>query len=294
MDLKFTKDTDTKHTVKLEARLVRAQWLSPCAFGGQKVRLEVRTEMVGLGAPVTIEGRSVRGKKLGKVKEKISRNVLCTALSIPEDIEVGDEVYFMVELPKHSIRGESDRIQAYPPIKVSNLKWSATEARRGDLLKMTARVQGAPPGTEAVVTVYEYDQNGAPDKIVELPAQVVDERIDVQWEYEYYEDTDEIPTQEEMEKYGGGYNPPEYFFTVKVGEKEFGTEQESELLRFKDWMEVHCAGVDGQPAANRRARITLPDGSEREEQINEEGLIRLDNIPPGTCTVTILPEQAGE
>lgn len=285
VDLKFTKETDTQHSIKLESRLVRAQWLAPCAFGGQTVTLEVCTEMVGMGAPVKIEGRSAKGKKLGKLKEKMSGNVLCAALDVPEDIKIGDEVYFTVELPKHSLRGESNRIPAYPPIKVANLKWSATEARRGDILKMAARVEGAPRGTEAVVTVYEYDRNGAPDKIVALPAEIVDERVEVQWEYEYYEDTDEIPTQEEMQKHGGKYNPPEYFFTVKVGEKEFGKKQESGLVEFRDWIEIELVGPTGQPSGNKEYSLRLPDGQERHGRLDSSGQVRVENLPPGEVTI---------
>ena len=88
------------------------------------------------------------------------------------------------------------------------------------------------------IIIYEFDRDGAHDKIVELPATVKNKKIELQWAYEYHEDTDEIPSDAEMQRYGRNYNPPEYFFTVKVDKQEFGKKQESGLLEFKDWIEI--------------------------------------------------------
>jgi len=109
-------------------------------------------------------------------------------------------------------------------VKISNLAWDKQEAGREDVLTLSADVEGVRDHTEVALLIYEYDADGAHDKIAQLSAGVMDKRIEVQWEYEYHEDTDEVPTQEEMEKYGREYNPPEYFFTIKVGETEFGLE----------------------------------------------------------------------
>ena len=42
------------------------------------------------------------------------------------------------------------------------------------------------------ILIYEHDQDGAHDRICEIPAVVQDGKIEVKWEYEYHEDTDEI------------------------------------------------------------------------------------------------------
>jgi len=291
MDLKFTKAAGKEEKVKLDSYLVYASWVSGRALGGRKAALEVGTAFVGDGAPIKITGKSAKGKKLGKLDGEIRLNKFTGELDIPADIEVGDAVYFEVKLPKNSLDGESDRIPASPGVMVTNLKWSAAEARRGDTLKLTADVTGLHDDTEVTITIYEYDQNGLHDKITEFPATVSKGKIEVEWEYEYHEDTDEIPTQQEMARYGGSYNPPEYFFTVKVDRAEFGREQESGLLTFKDWLEITLKNEDGSPAADVEYRVVLPDGTEKSGRLDSDGRARLDGIPPGTCTVTFGAEE---
>jgi hypothetical protein len=285
MSLKFTKGTDTEHEIKLDSVLISAEWRAGVADGGQSVEFEVRTSMVGEGAPVKIKGKSAKGKKLGKVDGTMRGNTFVGSFDIPEDIELGDEVFLEVKLPKNSLNGESGRIPARPPIEVTNMKWSAQEARRGEVLTLTADVKGVPPETEATVTIYEHDQDGAHDKITELPAVVVGEKIETDWEYEYHEDTDDIPTEEEMQRYGRSYNPPEYFFTIKFERAEFGKAQESGLLKFKDWVEISLADDTGALVPNEKYTLNLPDGTKREGSLDSNGQAREDGVPPGAVSV---------
>jgi hypothetical protein len=264
MELKFTKSTDTEHKIELESALISASWRFGKAIAGQSVSFEVLTAFVGEGAPIKITGKSENGKKLGKIKDVIKRNKYVGEFEIPEDTEIDDMVYFEVELPKNDLEGESNRIPVFPPVQVFNLKWSAKEARRGDILTLSADVNGLRDKEEVTVVIYEYDRDGAHDKIIELPATVKNKRIELQWEFEYHENTDEIPTQEELQKYGKTYNPPEYFFTVKVEDTEFGKQaQESGLLEFKDWIEIEVLDSLGRPLSGDEFVLILADGTER-------------------------------
>ncbi len=283
MDLKFTKSTDTEHEIKLESSLISASWRSGKAIAGQTATFEVLTAFVGEGAPIKITGKSENGKKLGKIKDVIKRNKYVGEFEIPEDTELDDKVFFEVELPKNDIEGESNRIPVFPPVQVFNLRWSAKEARRGDILTLSADVNGLRDHSEVTVIIYEYDRDSAHDKIIELPATVMNKRIELLWEYEYHEDTDEIPTQEELDKYGGKYNPPEYFFTVKVEDTEFGVEQESGLLEFRDWIEIKLVN----PTGNEEYVLRFPDGSERRGRFDNEGVLREENIPPGRYSIEV-------
>ncbi len=287
-EFEFTKSTDTEHKIKLTSSLVAATWRSGTAYGGQSAEFEVRTAFVGNGAKIQIKGKSAKGKKLGKIKDTISNNLFVGEFEIPVDIEFDDEVYFEVKLSKNKIKDESDRIPARPGAQISNMQWSASEARRGETVTLSADVAGVLNDTEVTVTIYEYDRDSAHDRIVELPAVVNTERIEITWEYEYHEDQDETPTRDEIEEYGGEYNPPEYFFTIKVGEQEFGREQESGLLLFKDWIELRYLDAEGRPVANAEYVVTPADGEEREGTLDGEGFARVDDIPPGICRVRFI------
>jgi len=285
MDLKFTKSTDTEHEIELESSLISASWRSGKAIAGQTATFEVLTAFVGEGATIKIKGKSENGKKLGKIKDVIKRNKYVGEFEIPEDTELDDMIYFEVKLPKNDLEGESNRIPVIPPVQVFNLKWSTKEARRGDVLTLSADVNGLRDHEEVTVIIYEYDCDSAHDKIVELPATVMNKRVELQWEYEYHEDTDEIPTQEELDKYDGKYNPPEYFFTVKVEDTEFGVKQESGLLEFKDWIKIELINEQGEAVANEDYTLRLADGQERHGTLDNNGCSIEENIPPGKVII---------
>ncbi|MCK4372373.1 MAG: hypothetical protein KAW61_04465 [candidate division Zixibacteria bacterium] len=286
MALKFTKSTDSEHEVKLDSSLISVSWTCGMAIGGQTASFEVLTELVGEGAPIKVKGMSKNGKKLGKVEGVMRRNHFGGAFQIPEDIELGDKVFFEAKLSKNSLDGESEHIPAYPPIRVSNMKWSAQEARRGDTLTLTADIKGLPNEAELAVVIYEYDRDGRNDRITELLAHVENGRVEIRWEYEYHEDTDEIPTQEELDKYSGQYNPPEYFFTIKAEGVEYGKKQESGLLEFKDWVNISLVNIRGEPVANKKYTLRTADGQERTGTLDGDGRAREENLPPGGVTIT--------
>ncbi len=286
MALKFTKSTDSEHEVKLDSSLISVSWTCGMAIGGQTASFEVLTELVGEGAPIKVKGTSENGKKLGKVSGVMRRNHFGGAFQIPEDIELGDKVFFEAKLSRNSLDGESEHIPAYPPVRVSNLKWSAQEARRGDTLTLSADISGLPNEAELAVVIYEYDRDGRNDRITELPAQVENDRIEIAWEYEYHEDTDEIPSQEELDKYDGQYNPPEYFFTIKAEGVEYGKKQESGLLEFKDWVNISLVNIRGEPVADKKYTLRTADGQERTGTLDSDGRAREENVPPGSITIS--------
>ncbi len=285
MALTYTKATDTAHKVKLESELLYAGWKSGVAYIGLTAAFEVKTAFVGNGAPIEVAGKTKDGKKLGKVKGVVNGNSFAGALEIPDNVKEGDWAYFEVDMSKCGLKGKADPVPVAPPIVVANMKWSATEARRGDVVTLSADARGVRDGTDITLTIYEYDKDGANDKIVELATTTKDQKISFDWKYEYFEDTDEIPTDEELKKYGKSYNPPEYFFTVKAEGNEFGKKQESGLLLFKDWIEVELLDSGGRPVPNTDYILRLPDGTEKRGQLDGDGKARVEDVPPGAFKI---------
>jgi hypothetical protein len=285
MGSKFTKSTDEQHKIKLDSSIIYAGWNANEAHIGCEVGFEVRTMFVGEGGKISIVGKTENGKKLGKVKGKIYGNCFVGTMPIPEKFKPGDLAYFEVKLSQLGLDDESNRIPIKPKIEVTNMKWDKKEARRGDILKLTADVKGVGDGSKIKVIIYEYDQDDNNDKIAELPAIVKNDKIELSWEYEYHEDTDEIATDNELKKYGKNYNPPEYFFVIDVEGAKFGQKQESGLLLFKDWMEISLTNENGEPAADEKNELIMPDGSKREGKLDSSGHAREKDIPPGPIEV---------
>ena len=285
MDLKYSKSTDSQHKIKLESSLVYAAWRTGIAPLGQSAPLEVFTSFVGDGAKIKIKGKSQKGKSLGKIDAVIKNNKFVGMLDIPDNLEIGEAVQFEVDLPQNGLSGKSNFIPVGPPIEATDLKWSATEARRGDILTMSAKVKGVPEGAEAKVVIYEYDADNVHDRITALPVIIQKNKIELLWEYEYHEDTDEVPTDEELKKYGKSYNPPEYFFVIEISGQKFGKKQESGLLIFKDWIEIILEDEEGKRVPNEQYVLHLPDGQQRQGALNGNGYAREEKIPPGGVTI---------
>ncbi len=292
MGTKFNKSTDTEHKVTLESSIISATWAASNAYGGSEAPFIVKTSFVGEGSKIKIKGKSENGKSLGKISDVIYCNQYFGKLAIPEKIKKGDFVYFEVELPQLGLKDESNHIPAGPPIEVTNMKWDVKEARRGDIVKMTADVSGVDDGAKVEVIILEYDQDGCHDKIAEIPTQVKNKKIELLWEYEYHEDTLKIPTERELQKYDKEkhYNFPQYFFVLKIDDVEYGKNQESGLLKFMDLLDFKLLDDNGQPYKNEDYVILLADGNDRKGTLDENGHGCEQDLPPGELTI-ILPNK---
>lgn len=269
--------TDSTHKVTLSSAIQVARWTVPSAAAGETAPLEIRTHFVGDGSDVKIEVRTKSGKTLGRTQAKVGRNVCALGFSVPE--KTAEDIFFEAQLPDHGLKARSNLLKVLPPRSVSNARWDRKEARRGDIVKLQVDTRGIPDGTEIPLSIYEHDADGAHDLICELKAPVKASKIELEWEYQYHEDTDEIPTHEESEK---GYNPPEYFFVARCR----GTEAKSGLLEFKDWFEVKLVDGAGRPLSGMEFTLEMPDGSKKEGTLDKDGVLRLQDAPPGKAKIS--------
>jgi hypothetical protein len=290
MPLEFQKPTDASHEIQLDSSLQQGMWVGGRAVIGYPAGLIVRTSFVGEGATIEITAKVEGGRSFGSARGVVRGNVYVGEVAIPDSLEEGDLVYFEINLPQNGVTGESNRIPVILPPIAEEMSWGQEQARRGDRLTLSARIRNIPNRTDVAVRIYEYDRDGVHDLITELETQVRDGRVEVVWEYEYHEDTDELPTDEELQEYGESYNPPEYFFTIFVDGFELGLEQESGLLVFQDYLELEMVDGNGAPLAGRDYTLHLPDGSTRDGTLDDQGRAREEDIPPGRTTVEV-PEQ---
>ena len=265
--------TDQIKKVELPSSIQQVLWTRPNAAAGAKVGLEVFTQFVGNNSEIKIEISDKSGKIFETIKAKISGNKFWKPITVPEKAK--DELYAEVKLPKHGLSKKSNCLYVYPPVQIKNCKWDKKEAREGDIVRLTADIINVYEGTEAEIQIWEHDQDLAHDFITRFTTTVKNKKIEAEWEYEYHEDTDDIPTEEETEK---GYNPPEYFFRVIVA----CVSADSGLLEFKDWIEIILKDEFGDPIANANYVLKLADGSEIEGQLDENGHTEVQDIKPGS------------
>ena len=265
-------NTGKTNKINLESSIDRVLWTSGTGCNGAKVGIEVNTHFVGNNSEIKIEITDKSGKVFDTIKSKISANFLQTQVVVP--VNAKDELYAEVKLSKHGLTKKSNCLYVYPAVEVKNLKWDKKEARRGDVLKLTADLTNVYESAEAEIQIWEHDSDGAHDLITKFPAVVKNKKIETNWEYEYREDTDDIPTEEETEN---GYKNPEYFFRVNIG----GISADSELLKFKDWIEIKLEDQDGNPLKDVSYQIKLPDGKNKDGKLDSTGYAKVEDVPPG-------------
>ncbi len=273
---KHSVSTGKIKEVKLPSTIEQVSWSKPRAVAGSKIGIDVFTKYVGNNSDVKIEIKDKNGKSGGTTKGKISGNRFWTSIDIPDNLK--DELTATVKLSKHGIEKKSNTIPLLPPVKITNLKWDKDEAKRGDILKITADVKGTYDGAEAKIEIYEHDSDGVHDLVTSFPALIKSQKIKIEWEFQYVEDTDDIPDDNEAEN---GYQNPEYFFRVNIG----GVSADSGLLKFKDWIEINVQNEFGRSLKDLEYTLILPDGKKKKGKVNDEGKIIEDNLPPGKCRI---------
>jgi hypothetical protein len=262
--------------IKLESSIQQVYWTRRAAAPGGTIGLEVFTHYVGNNSEIKIDLTDKSGKSHGNFTDKIHGNHFWGPVKVPANAK--EELYATVKLPKHSLSQKSGPLIILPLVEITNAKWDKKEARRGDILKLTADIKGVPDGVEAFIEIWEHDADGVHDFVTKFPVQVKSKKIEAEWEFEYHEDTDDIPSAGETEK---GYHTPEYFFRVRAGE----VTAESGLLEFKDWVEIQLIDDRGNIVPHQRYRVTLPDGTTREGELDDNAKARLEDIPPGNVTI---------
>lgn len=274
----YKKETDKVHKITLDSKIVHASWCSKIACVGSQVAFEVWMQFVGNGSDIEIKVEDKQGNVIENIKGKVYDDFFRNSMVISENAK--EELTFTVKLPKHGLEKKSNRLRV---IKVWNLKWGQKEARRGDIVTLSADIEGVPDETEIMIHIYEHDQDEAHDFITKFPCVVKNNKIEAEWKFEYHEDTDDIPTEEDMNQVERHYNHPEYFFVISAN----GCKAKSELLKFKDWIEINLRDAADNPIGDKEYIIHLPDGSEKRGMLDKDGFARLEDIPPGKVEIEI-------
>ncbi len=287
MNTTFSLAVDKENKIKVESSIAYANWVFLSAYAGYETSFEIGTVFVGNGAPVEVTVKTGSGKKIASWKGKIVGNKCIGSVEIPEKMKIGDTIFFECKLPKHKVSTESNEIPVNPMLKVVKICWDKKEVARDELLTCTVVFEDdcIQNGTTALLTIKEHDADNNHDIISKIPVVVMNNKIETQWKFRFADNTEDIPTNEELKPYGKQYQYPEYFFTVDVDGVVVGKGQESGLVRFRDEMLLKYLENDGTPVPNARYLVKLPDGKEVEGELDSDGCAVLKDVAPGKFLV---------
>jgi len=291
MNSQYSKPSDQQHRIQVQSNIIYCLWMCDRAWAGTDAPFEVKTSLVGEGAEIKIRLMNDSGKTLEKKSDKIFANRYRGTVAVPSNVKLGDMLYLEIELPKHNLDIESDRVPAGPVIQARRLQWGQKEVRRGDTVKLQAEFIDLPDRTSAEVRIFEYYPDGYHDPVITLPAEIKGNRLEVRWEF-VYPNIGMILMQSELEPYGKNYRAPEFFFVVEIDGTRIGTKQESGLLPFKDKVDIVLKDSDGKPVPDTECVITGPDGKEVKAKSDKHGRVLVKDFPPGPMLVR--PEKKAE
>lgn len=284
----YSKPSDTKHRIHLESRLIYANWQHRRAHAGQEAPIEVKTSLVGNGALIKIICRTENGRKLCTTEGTVYNNRFTGDCIIPEKVKENENIYFEARLPKHGLKGESNVIPVRSPLQVTRLYWDREKVSEEEVVIMTCIfTEGIVEGDHATVTVYEHNPNSCDLRIVTIPTTIKNNRIELRWKFEYQGDIWDIPTEEEMNRYGKHYFNPAYYFIVDVDGLKVGENRESGLLVFRDWLEIVLSDEHEFICENIEYDLIRPDGTVCEIVADSKGFVRIEDVPPGRCKVVL-------
>ena len=273
--------------------MIYAIWTVGLAHAGQEAKLEVRTSFVGNGAKIKITCRTEAGKKLDKVEGTVFNNRYTGTVLIPDNCKPNDMIYFEAELPKHGLKQQSNSIPVRPVIKVSKMQWDRQEVNRKDAVTLTCQFQsGVQDDDEATVLIYEHNPNSSDIKVVSIPTVIKDNKIEMLWEFDYQDDTIQIPTKGDLKPYKKNYANPQFFFLVVVDGVKIGEKRESGLMKFKDWVSYPVFDEGDNILSNEQFTIQFADGTSQKGTTDTNGVLKMAKVPPGKVTITF-PNKAG-
>ena len=158
---------------------------------------------------------------------------------------------------------------------IVSAKWSASSAQDGETVKMKVETAGFDDGTTVEIEIKQRDFNRA-DRTIETRRNLTisGNKVEEEWVYEYPErDREATQTQRRTR-----YSSPVYYFVAKIE----GYSARSDILNYKDWIEIELLDSEGNPVANADYEIHFSNGEIRRGQLDSNGRAREERVPTAT------------
>jgi uncharacterized Zn-binding protein involved in type VI secretion len=154
-------------------------------------------------------------------------------------------------------------------IGIEKAEWSKPSARDGETVKLLVEAVGFDSGTKVEFEIWERNSNKA-----DRPVQVIDniplqnDKAETSWQFVW---------SDKQLNAVGGYSTPAFYFIVNIS----GIVQRSNILDYKDYIELWLKDAEDNPVPNAKFRVFLSSGEIREGQLDSNGYKKIEKVPPG-------------
>lgn len=169
--------------------------------------------------------------------------------------------------------------QEQPEIIVSNLQWrqnmaKVEKAMIGQVVDLYAEIKGMEDGEYISLRIFEKDSVGEDNFVTSKSGSVQDGKVEIPWEVIYVEDKNDLESVQEMQD--KGYTVPEFVFKFTNTD---GETVESPMLEIEDCFEIKAINKEtGEPLANVKYTISLPDGDFLTGQLDSNGYALVEQM----------------
>jgi len=292
----FQGNSDKEETFKFASLLLEAGWLDTHAFVNGTAALQVRTLYVAHGSKIKVTVKDKEAKTLETVEGFVYADTFRKKIALTPAHAPG--IFFEVELPDHHLKAIGQKLLVKPAIRVYEPTWkdkatgaAVKDIKRGMDLQIEAKTENLPDGSDARITIREKhgDQHGAHD-LISIPVQVQGNKLSLLWRFEYPKETYEFSSKDERGRTEEKYAPPKIFFEASA----HGATAKGPEADFLDFVVVEVTDSAGNPRADQKVKLTLPDGTHQEATSDAEGLVKVAATKPGRVEVELVADPAGE
>jgi hypothetical protein len=285
----FQGQTDTEAEFRLQSRIIDAFWHDPIGYVQGVATLEIRTLYVSSGSPIRIQLRDKQGAPLERIHGTVQSNLFRKKIPLKDGYAGG--IFFEVSLPEHGLEAVGPHLQIPGAVRLFDPRWDkagtreeATRLKREMDVDVSVRIQGAPEGSLGRITFLEKTSDRKVHTIVSVPCKVREGKLTFTWRFDYPRATALLASQHEKRRTAEAYRAPKILFEATC----HGARIRSGLLDFVDWFEVTIRDTYGHPVPGQRIKAILADGSIQERAADENGVVRIDEIPPGNTRMELL------
>jgi uncharacterized Zn-binding protein involved in type VI secretion len=162
---------------------------------------------------------------------------------------------------------------------ITNAKWSTLKAKVGNSVTLTIDTLGIDNGAKATIEIFVRDGNYTDHYLETIAAQVTSDKVTASWTLKV--DEKFLALSDAKTSKTRRFSLSFFFYKVVIN----GMSEQSGLLYFVDCAEINLQDANGKAIGQRSIEALLSTGEVKKTNLDTNGNIKLDNIPPGSFTV---------
>jgi hypothetical protein len=162
-------------------------------------------------------------------------------------------------------------------IKIMNAKWDKTIVARGESAKLSADTKGIPDSSRVNLKILK--SKGEEDGILieEMSVVVQNNKLECEWKPDFNAICLRIKQMP--------YVTPKFFFKITYESDEGSAQTASDFLELRDWIKIELVDDDKKPVKGQKYVLHLPDGTQRDGILDDNGQATIEDIPIGEYTI---------